>query len=94
MKFHEILFDTDSESLFQKKFFQPVVNIKTKKLCLPTQFSEKVLKLTSLFLSMFRKWSATCTGRILERSFLLYACKCSISSFSSEKKVAKMLKVR
>ena len=28
----------------KKIFFQPVVNIKTKKLCLPTQFSVKVLK--------------------------------------------------
>ena len=52
---HEIFFQTDSESfsflswktkkvLFLKKYFLSVVNIKTKKLCLLTQFSVTVLE--------------------------------------------------
>lgn len=41
------------------------------------------IKLTSPFLSDDRKCSATCTGRILASNFLLYACKCCMSSFSS-----------
>lgn len=41
------------------------------------------IRLTSEFLSLFKKCSATWTGRMLARSFLLYASKCSMSSFSS-----------
>ena len=37
------------------------------------------------------KYSATWTGRMLERSFLLYACRCSISSFSSDNKKMRMM---
>ena len=37
------------------------------------------------------KYSATWTGRMLERSFLLYACRCSISSFSSDNKKVRMM---
>ena len=37
------------------------------------------------------KYSATWTGRMLESSFLLYACRCSISSFSSDNKKVRMM---
>ena len=37
------------------------------------------------------KYSATWTGKMLESSFLLYACRCSISSFSSDNKKVRMM---
>lgn len=40
--------------------------------------------LTSLFLSLLRKCSATWTGSIFASNLRLYASKCSMSSFSSE----------
>lgn len=49
-------------------------------------FSQEIHRiLTSACLSLERKCSATCTGRMLAKSLRLYASKCSISSFSSVK---------
>lgn len=46
-------------------------------------FLSRFSRLTSLFLSIDKKCSATWTGKMLASSLRLYACRCSISSFSS-----------